>query len=172
MFGQLLMVLAGILALIGAGAFSYTYIGDTFAPRETVQQMPVVEKKETTKATSTQATTKKTAPKATTVAETNGSLVPKTAVVEKLVVAPGPLRAVSQAPSTADLTVSGIIERTNIERAQNGDLSALTENTLLNRDAQMKVDDMFAKQYFEHVSTSHPRDLVLQTSLKRLGMRM
>ena len=32
------------------------------------------------------------------------------------------------------------------------DSPALTENSFLDRDAQMKVADMFSKQYFEHVS--------------------
>lgn len=170
MFGQLLMVLAGILALIGAGAFSYTYLGETFAPREIVQEIPesadsrpdAVVKKEIPKATTTQAVQKKVVAKTpTTAPATNGSLVPKTAVVEKSVVAPGPLRAVTQTTSATDLTVRGIIERTNIERAQNGGLIALTENSTLNRDAQMKVDDMFAKQYFDHVSPTGvgPSDL-------------
>lgn len=151
MFGQLLMILAGILALIGAGAFSYTYLEQTVGPREVVQEAPIVAKKEIAKpATTTQAVQKKVVVKTPT--KTNGSLVPKTAVAEQTVVAPGPLRAVSQTSKASNLTVRGVIERTNIERAQNGGLSALTENELLNRDAQMKVDDMFAKQYFEHVS--------------------
>lgn len=150
MFGQLLMVLAGILALIGAGAFSYTYLEQTVGPTKIVQEAPAVVKKEIPKATTTQAVQKKIVAK--TPAKANGSLVPKTAVVEKSVVAPGPLRVVAQPTIATDLTVRGIIERTNIERAQNGGLPALVENTTLNRDAQMKVDDMFAKQYFEHVS--------------------
>lgn len=163
MFGKLLMILAGILALIGAGAFSYTYLEQTVGPAETVQETPVVVKKEIPKATSTQTVAKKIVPKATTATTTatNGSLVAKTAVVEKSVVAPGPLRAITQTTSATDLTVHGIIERTNIERAQNGGMPALTENAFLNRDAQMKVDDMFAKQYFDHVSPTGvgPSDL-------------
>ena len=155
MFGQLLMVLAGILALIGAGALSFTYLEQTAGPRETsqVQEAPVVVvKKEVTKptATTTEVVQKKVVAK--TPVTTNGSLVPKTTVAEKTVVAPGPLRAVAQAPNSTDLTVRGVIEQTNIARAQNGGLSALTENFTLNRDAQMKVDDMFAKQYFDHIS--------------------
>ncbi|MFZ2303979.1 MAG: CAP domain-containing protein [Minisyncoccia bacterium] len=171
MFGQLLiMVLAGILALIGAGALSYTYLGETFGQREVAHEAPVVVKKEQTSprpsretaVSTTQAEQKKVVTKTpVTATTTNGSLVPKTAVVEKTVVAPGPLRAVAQALSASDLTPRGIIERTNIERAQNGGLPALTENFTLNHDAQMKVDDMFAKQYFDHVSPTGvgPSDL-------------
>lgn len=160
MFSQVLMVLVGILALIGAGAFSYTYLEQTVGPREVVQNSPLIVKKEVANATSTtNAIQKKVVAKTPT--KTNGGLVPKTIVTEKTVVAPGPLRAVTQTPNATDLTVRGIIERTNIERAQNGGLSALTENALLNRDAQLKVDDMFAKQYFEHVSPAGvgPSDL-------------
>lgn len=161
MFGQLLMILAGILALIGAGAISYTYLGETFGPRETAQievaSIPL--KKEIPKATSTQVAVKK--PVVTAPVKTSGDLVPKAPVVEKAVVAPGPLRAVTQAPTSSTLTVQGVIEQTNIARAQNGGLPALTENSLLNLDAQMKVNDMFAKQYFEHESPTGvgPADL-------------
>lgn len=167
MFGQLLMILAGILALIGAGAFSYTYLEQTVGHRETVQEAPVVVKKEQTSprpsretaVSTTVAVQKKVVAK--TPAKTNGSLVPKTTVAEKTVVTPGPLRVVAQAPSSTDLSVRGVIEQTNVARAQNGGLPALIENSVLNRDAQMKVDDMLAKQYFEHVSPTGvgPADL-------------
>lgn len=161
MLAKLLTILAGILALIGAGAFSYTYLEQTVGPREAAPA--VVAKKEVAKpATSTVATPKKVVAKTTTtVAKTNDSLVPKTVVAENTVVAPGPLRAVAPVQTSSDLTVSGVIARTNIERAQNGGLPSLAENELLNRDAQMKVGDMFAKQYFEHVSPSGvgPADL-------------
>ncbi len=43
---------------------------------------------------------------------------------------------------------------TNIERHNNGDLPGLENNTLLASLAKIRVDDMFAKQYFEHVSPS------------------
>jgi len=136
MFGQLLKILAGILMLIGAGVFSYNYFGQTVGPREVtkVQEVPaVVVKKETTKSTTTaQVSQKKVVAKAPVASptKTNGSLILKTPVVEKNVVAPGPLRVLVQAPTTSALSILGVI----------------------NRDAQMKVDDMFAKQYFEHVS--------------------
>lgn len=164
MFGQLLMILAGILAIIGAGAFSYTYLEQTVGPREVVQEAPVVVKKVVAKATSTtQVVQKKVVAKApaSVPVKANGSLVPKTVVVEKTVVAPGPLRVVAPALNSTDLTALGVIEQTNVARAQNGGLPALVENYKLNRDAQMKVDDMFAKQYFEHVSPSGvgPADL-------------
>lgn len=165
MLGQLLKILLGILALIGAGAISYTYLEKTVGPREAVQVevAPVFKKIATT---STQIVPKKVATKAITTTTTNGSLVPKAVTTEKTVVAPGPLRVVAVTPTTSDLTVRGVIEKTNTARALNpgadgGGLYMLTENYLLDRDAQMKLDDMFAKQYFEHVSPSGvgPADL-------------
>lgn len=161
MIGQLLGILAGILALMMAGAISYTYLEETFGIRDVpqAQEAPiVVVKKEVAKtATTTKTTEKKIVAKTQTPTapiKANGSLVPKTAIEEKTVVTPGPLRATTPVPASASLTVRGVIEYTNVERAQNGGLGSLAENSTLNRVAQMKVDDMFAKQYFEHVSPS------------------
>ena len=52
------------------------------------------------------------------------------------------------------LTSKGVVEFTNTNRKDNGNLSPLKENTKLNSSAMKKVQDMFAKQYFEHVSPS------------------
>ncbi len=163
------MILAGVLAFIGAGAFSYISLEQMMGPREVVQEAPiVVAKKEiavVAKPTLTQATTKKVVAK--TPAKINGSLVPKAVITEKTVIAPEPLRAPVPTTTTTPtaqslaLSVRGVIEYTNGARAQNGGLPALIENELLDRDAQMKLDDMFAKQYFEHVSPTGvgPADL-------------
>jgi len=61
------------------------------------------------------------------------------------------------------LTVSGIINETNNERLAGG-LGALQESAELRRAAELKVDDMFARQYFEHDSPSGegPADLAKQ----------
>lgn len=81
----------------------------------------------------------------------------------KAVIAPGPLRVTVVAPQVAreTLTVRGIILDTNTARAQNGGLPPLAENTILDRDAQLKLEDMFNRQYFEHVSPTGvgPSDL-------------
>lgn len=50
-----------------------------------------------------------------------------------------------------DLTPSGIIEFTNRERVRNGK-KPLTENGFLSKSAAAKVQDMFERQYFEHIS--------------------
>ncbi len=49
------------------------------------------------------------------------------------------------------LTVQGIIKLTNKERTTSN-VVALSESNLLNKAAEAKLDDMFAKQYFEHQS--------------------
>jgi len=54
--------------------------------------------------------------------------------------------------SSYTLTRPGIITDTNTQRAENGNLPALAENTTLDDIAQIRLDDMFAKQYFAHVS--------------------
>ncbi len=48
-------------------------------------------------------------------------------------------------------TPSAVIVETNRQRREQG-LPALTENSLLNSAAEMKVRDIFEQQYFDHVS--------------------
>ena len=52
------------------------------------------------------------------------------------------------------LLQSQIIIQTNLQRQENGNLPALKENSELDAAAAAKASDMFAKQYFEHVSPS------------------
>ncbi len=77
---------------------------------------------------------------------------------------PPPLKALSSGgalSSTAVLSNSEIIRLTNKERKDNGNLVSLSENAKLDAAALDKVKDMFAKQYFEHVSPTGvgPADL-------------
>ncbi len=60
------------------------------------------------------------------------------------------------------LTKTKIIAQTNIQRYNNGLLPPLIENLKLNAAAKVKAQDMFNKQYFEHVSPSgvDPGELV------------
>jgi hypothetical protein len=51
------------------------------------------------------------------------------------------------------LSAEGVFQWTNIHRQQAG-LVLLVKNSLLDEIAQAKVEDMFARQYFEHVSPS------------------
>ncbi len=53
----------------------------------------------------------------------------------------------------SDLTVNGILVAGNRERSALG-LEPLIENERLSLAAEMKIDDMFKRQYFDHVSPS------------------
>lgn len=50
---------------------------------------------------------------------------------------------------SSDITIANVISLVNISRGQNN-LGQLTENSLLNKAAQAKADDMMARQYFSH----------------------
>jgi len=52
------------------------------------------------------------------------------------------------------LDPSSILYWTNIQRHDNGSLAALSDNATLDTIAQIRVKDMFAKQYFDHYSPS------------------
>ncbi len=74
--------------------------------------------------------------------------------VAKEVITPPPLRSEKPASQPADfLTNGGIISWTNEFRKENN-LAALKENVYLAEAAKSKLNDMFTKQYFEHVSPS------------------
>jgi len=170
MLGELMSFIIGVLTLVGAGLLSYTFLGRTSIlppiPKEvsvtvvdaTKSETPVVVvKKEIPKQVSVPVVEKKAVvvvPRSPS--KTNGTIVPKATTTEKTVVAPGPLRATTQTQTvsvtSSDLTIPGVIEFTNGARSQNGGLPALTENEILDRDAKLKMDDMFTKQYFEHIS--------------------
>ena len=75
---------------------------------------------------------------------------------EKKVNAPGPLKVIHDVvlgENQSVLTQIGVINQTNNERKAQG-LLPLRENLKLDASAEAKVNDMFAKQYFEHVSPS------------------
>jgi uncharacterized protein YkwD len=82
------------------------------------------------------------------------------AAVIKDVSAPPPLRAQEAAP-ISNLTQEGVLAWTNAARRNNGGLAALALNAQLNVAAEAKLQDMFAKQYFAHISPSNvgPGDL-------------
>ncbi len=66
------------------------------------------------------------------------------------ILTPPPLNIGGKANS-AVLTKDQVIIETNIQRNANG-LPSLSESLKLNRAALVKAQDMFSKQYFEHVS--------------------
>src|SRR3989344_4524848 len=66
---------------------------------------------------------------------------------------PPPLRAVKEVLTPTVLTESGVGNRTNVERKNNG-FPQLQSNAKLHEAAAAKVKDMFANQYFAHKSPS------------------
>lgn len=83
--------------------------------------------------------------------------------IAKGISAPPPLRVTQPAAKPTTLSVAGVLQWTNANRADGG-LAALTINVRLTAAAQAKLKDMFAKQYFEHVSPTGvgPGDLATQ----------
>ncbi len=71
--------------------------------------------------------------------------------VQKQVSTATPLK-VGGASNKVILLKTQIIAETNLQRQENGSLSALKENEKLDQAALAKANDMFLKQYFEHVS--------------------
>jgi len=70
---------------------------------------------------------------------------------------PGPLRIINDFwdnKSYIKLYKDNIIQLTNKAREENGKLPALSENQKLDLSAEKKLQDMFDKQYFEHISPS------------------
>lgn len=76
---------------------------------------------------------------------------PAVSALKQQVLTGGALRGTDDSPS-AFLTRSGTINFTNQARQKNGNLQALKENLKLDQAAQSKLQDMFARQYFEHQS--------------------
>lgn len=170
MLGNIIGFIISVIALAGGAFLSYSYLEEkTYVSTQNIPQkiaatttasspvrVSVVQKSATTSVATKAVVTK--AP-----VSTNGSLVPSTTTAQKTVATPGPLRAVAEtfAPATVVLTVQGVVDHTNSARAQNGTLPSLTRNALLDNDAQMKLNDMFVKQYFEHDSPTGvgPADL-------------
>jgi uncharacterized protein YkwD len=79
-----------------------------------------------------------------------------TSPMPKPISTPPPLRVsplvATPAPSFT-LTTSGIIADTNTQRGENGSLPPLAENTALDSIANIRLLDMFQKQYFAHVAS-------------------
>jgi len=167
MFSNFIKTFVTIVVFLSIGFFSYTYLeNSSSAIPHVVQKIattstPVITQKGSSTKT-TQATPVVT--KIKTPTKTSGALADTVTKTEATVVAPGPLRVAqggSVVASSQTLTKEGVLSYTNIARVQNGALPALLYNTTLEYSAQLKLDDMFAKQYFEHVSPTGvgPSDL-------------
>lgn len=161
----LMRIVLVVIAFISAGAFSYYSYQQIIGKREAMQQpksdvgrLILMEMPSATSSVTATVVSKKTpAVKITVPATTNGSLVVTATTTDKAVVAPGPLRVTAEATSSVTTTLQiitkdGVLKYTNIARAKNGALLPLLRNETLDREAQIKLDDMFGRQYFEHIS--------------------
>lgn len=83
-----------------------------------------------------------------------------TTPIERIIHTPAPLRYRGH-KEEGTLTADGTFAETNVRRTEN-DLPALQRNSTLDAAAQLKLEDMFAQQYFEHVSPDGrgPSDVV------------
>jgi uncharacterized protein YkwD len=79
---------------------------------------------------------------------------------------PSPLRNTDN-PAKSNLTRTGVMAQTNLQRRSNG-LAGLKGNAFLDKDAEMKLKDMFTQQYFEHISPEGvaPSDLAQKAGYK------
>lgn len=71
--------------------------------------------------------------------------------IKKEISAPSPLKIFQPASPSVSLSASGVLEWTNIQRQAAG-LPSLVRSFALDQIAQRKVQDMFERQYFAHVS--------------------
>ncbi|MEX0649599.1 MAG: CAP domain-containing protein [Candidatus Andersenbacteria bacterium] len=80
--------------------------------------------------------------------------------LQKILSTPEPLRH-SGSEAAGILTTDGVFSATNSQRQGNG-LPPLLRNNALNKAAQLKLEDMFNQQYFEHISPDGrgPSDVV------------
>jgi len=79
------------------------------------------------------------------------SLINQIEQAKKDISVPPPLRLQDFGVGGSSLTRGGVIKLTNAQRASQG-LPALAENARLDQAANLKAQDMFKNQYFEHVS--------------------
>jgi len=83
--------------------------------------------------------------------------MPEVVATVRSIVTPGALKVLNKINlnnSNVVLTKEKVIELTNHNRKDNGNLASLIENNKLNASAEIKMKDMFSGQYFEHVSPS------------------
>lgn len=166
MVANFFKTLLSLVIFLSIGFLTYTYfensniINPIVVQKTATTTAPII----TQKSTSTKVTTPPSSvTKITAPVKPSGALAVPATKTATAVVAPGPLRVpqASTVSSPQILTKEGVYVYTNNARAQNGGLPALLYNTTLEQSAQLKLADMFAKQYFEHVSPSGvgPSDL-------------
>lgn len=63
------------------------------------------------------------------------------------------------------LDAAGVIAETNDQRAANGNMPPLAENATLDDVATLRIDDMFAQQYFAHVGPQGESAITVASSV-------
>lgn len=73
---------------------------------------------------------------------------------QKQISNPPPLVTKSASPVAPAATLSklGVLVWTNVQRTLNGNLSSFISNSILDKVADLRLRDMFSRQYFEHIS--------------------
>lgn len=85
--------------------------------------------------------------------------------IKQEISSPGPLVNKEDAPQSY-LTQNGVLNWTNVARKENGSLPPLAENSQLDAIAEERLNDLFAKQYFEHIS---PAGIGASDIAKKIG---
>lgn len=77
--------------------------------------------------------------------------LPTLSEIQKIIFAPEPLLGPKREERAKELDPEIVLKWTNFYRQENN-IAALKENSALKKAAEAKLEDMFQKQYFEHVS--------------------
>ena len=89
---------------------------------------------------------------------------------------PVPLTSTAKATQkNSTLTVAGVIDDTNAQRAENnedGNLQPLAESKTLDAIATLRLDDMFENQYFAHVSPTGQSAVTVASSVGYLHLAL
>ena len=137
-----------LICVVSLGAYVYTHPNIVKIPSPSVESSVIITvPTSTSTATSTKTVAQKTPTKIT--------VKPIITQTPTQVSAPIPLQVKKalgiDSNSSGSITVEGVIERTNYERAQNG-IPEVTESAELDASAQVKAEDMLTRQYFEHTA--------------------
>lgn len=153
MLKGILKIVATLVALWGA-VFLPSFFTRIYAP-ENVPSSPSLQVTSLPK-TPTEKAQPNPAPAPQKIETLNTALATTRTTASSTVVTPGPLRVVEEITIVSStlhtLSADGVLTFTNKARADVASLPPLVRNETLDRAAQIKLDDMFGRQYFEHIS--------------------
>lgn len=154
MFKWILKIVATLVALWGA-VFLPSFFTRTHAP-ESAPPSPSSLQVTSSPKTPTEKVLPKPTPSPQKIETLNGALATTRTTASSTVVTPGPLRVVEEtmvvSSTSHTLSSDGVLTFTNKARVDVASLPPLVRNETLDRAAQIKLDDMFSRQYFEHIS--------------------